>query len=78
MLLLRKLFKKTEEEGILSNALPEDRSYQNQTHRIKNNRLITQENRCKNLQQNHQQTTQKHIKRMMHHKQMSFIQGMQG
>lgn len=26
---------KTEEEGILSNALPEDRSYQNQTHRIK-------------------------------------------
>ena len=45
---MQALQKKTEEEGILSNALPEDRSYQNQTHRIKEKkRLITQENRCK-------------------------------
>ena len=83
MPILLKLFQKIAEEGTLPNSfykatvalIPKTRQRKHTEKKLQAN--ITDEHRCKNLQQNFNRV-QQHIKRLTHHDQVGFITGMQG
>ena len=56
---------------------PDTKTRQRQHKKRKLQANITDEHRCKNLQQNFNRV-QQHIKRLTHHDQVGFITGMQG
>ena len=86
MLILPKLFQNIAEEGTLPNSFYEASFYQGDTktrqRQHKKRKLqanITDEHRCKNLQQEIlANRIQQHIKKFIHHDQVGFILGMQG
>ena len=77
--ILFKLFQKIPEEGTLQthSIRPPSPWFQNQRHHRKGklHAKITDEHRCKNPQQNSRNRIQQHIKRLIHHNQVGFIQG---
>ena len=84
MLILLKIFQKIAEEGTLPNTFYEtaitliSKPDKDNTQKRILQANITDEDKCKNPQQNFSKQNQQHIKKLIHHDQVGYIPGMQG